>query len=60
MLRRFVVPLRTDLIGRREYGVVDRARFPDKPGPLELRLWNKSNDFTHVQLQGKPGQFRVK
>lgn len=53
MLLRSVVPFRTGLIGRREYGVIDRASFSNKPSPLELGFWNKSNDFTHVRLQTK-------
>lgn len=48
---RLVVPLLADRIGRREDAVVYRARFSNQADPLEFGLWNKSNDFTHVQLQ---------
>jgi hypothetical protein len=51
MERRHVVPVLADRIGSREDAVVNRARLPDQAGPLELGLWNKSNDLTHVGLQ---------
>ena len=49
--RRLVVPLLADRIARREDAVVYRARLSNQASPLELGLWNKSNDFTHVRLQ---------
>jgi hypothetical protein len=51
MERRLVVLLLADRIGPREDAVVYRARLSNQTGPLELGLWNKSNDFTHVRLR---------
>jgi hypothetical protein len=40
-----------DSIDGRENALIYRARFPDEPHPLALRLWDKLNDFTHLPLQ---------
>ena len=49
--RCLLVPLLVLHMRRREYAVVNGAGFPNQTGPLDLRLWDKSNNFTHGTLQ---------
>jgi len=49
------IPLFADRYRRREYALVYGASFSNQAGPLELRFWNKSNDFAHFRTKPKLG-----
>ncbi len=49
MTYRCLVLLLADWISRREDAVVYRAGFSNSACSLEPRLWDKSNNFTHIR-----------
>jgi hypothetical protein len=49
MTDRYLVPLLTDRIIRREDAVIYRTRFANQAEALALSLWDKSNNLTHIR-----------
>jgi hypothetical protein len=47
----WLVSLLADPISRREDAVIHRAGLSNYAGSLALRVWNQSDDLTHIQSE---------